>query len=335
MIAEELILQTTAFSAFVLSVLLVLSVHAVTRSKAFRAFFVSPQAVYRISHWLGFIWAAGLGFHFLEFSTGLVFNHTLLVGNLIAGKTVAIYFTIFLASAFIFLYARHAFKQHYAREIQRAPSLEHARGGFRGLSANDVEVLRSIKEEKGDLRKIIFDTGWLDEEEVLAALKKLGMLGLVRVREGKVYVTPEGGDVLVYPLTLFSSGVDRQTLKEMTEARDALAKGDKLHVISACARVLERNLKEQIILKSVSAAEADKIFGKPLARATLGDLIGFVRDREKDFFLGGMLTTINEARKALHDGRQCSEEEAAYTYLLTEIAVKYLHSARAARTSAA
>ncbi|MGB9577421.1 MAG: hypothetical protein ACP5O3_02085 [Candidatus Micrarchaeia archaeon] len=330
MIAEETLLQTTAFAAFALSLLFYLVAQLTTRSHAFKSFFVSPQVFHKATHWIGFAWAGGLAFHFAEFATAAVLNRTLIAGSVVAGKTALPWFGLFVASSFVFLAARGAFARHYAREVQRGPQLENARGGFLGLAVNDVEILRSVKEFKGDIRKIIFETGWLEEEEVLASLKKLWALKLVKVKHGRVYVTPEGNDVLIYPLALFSAGVDKRTLQEMSEAREALAKGDNLQVLAACSRVLERTIKECLVAPAFSEAEADKLFGKPLSRATLGDLIGFVRDRRKDHFLGGILTTINEARKSIHDGVQARGDEAACVYLLTELAVKYINSRNAA-----
>ncbi|MEW5955485.1 MAG: hypothetical protein AB1626_03035 [Candidatus Micrarchaeota archaeon] len=329
MLSEQFVLEASAVSALALALLIVFATYAATRSKFFKNVVVSGQTFYKVSRWLGFGWAAGVAFHFAEFSNAALLNKTLLTETTIAARSAFPYFALFVFSAGMFVLSRSMIKNHYTNEIKRAPALQYARGGFRGLSANDVEVLRTVKEHRGDVRRVVFETGWLEEEDVLASLKKLWALNLIRVREGKAFVTPEGSDVLLFPRSLFASGVDRKTLEEMGGAREALEKGDDLHVIAACSRVLERNLKEFIVLPKLGE-EAEKYFGKPLARTTLGDLIGFVRDREKDHFLGGILTTINEARKAVHDGTAKKADEAAYAYLLTEVAVKYVSSTRSA-----
>jgi len=328
LISEQFVMEASAVSAFGLAVLLVLATYAATRSKFFRNIVVSAPTFYKASRLLGFAWAGGLAVHFMEMSNAALLNKTLLTGTEIASRSLFPYFALFVFSAGLFVLSRSMTKNHYTNEIKRAPALQYARGGFRGLSANDVEVLRTVKEHKGEVRKVVFETGWLEEEEVLSSMKKLWALGLVKVREGKAFVTPEGSDVLLFPRSLFASGVDRKTLEEMAGAREALEKGDDLHVVAACSRVLERNLKEHVVANAMTSEEAAKHFGKPLARTTLGDLIGFVRDKQKDAFLGGILTTINEARKSIHDHSVGRADEAAYAYLLTEIAVKYIHSTR-------
>ncbi|NYZ75365.1 hypothetical protein H0O03_03845 [Candidatus Micrarchaeota archaeon] len=327
LISEEFVIEASAVSAIAVALLLVFATYAATRSKFFKNVVVSAPTFYKLSRWLGFGWAGGLAFQFIEFSNVALLNKTLLTGTTIAARSALPYFALFVFSAGLFVLSRSMIKNHYTNEIKRAPALQYARGGFRGLSANDVEVLRTVKEHKGDVRKVVFETGWLEEEDVLASMKKLWALNLVRVREGKAFVTPEGSDVLLFPRSLFASGVDRKTLEEMAGAREALERGDDLHVTAACSKVLERNLKD-FVIKPRLGEDAEKYFGKPLARATLGDLIAFVRDKEKDHFLGGILTTINEARKSIHDGTGRKADEAAYAYLLTEIAVKYISSTR-------
>jgi len=329
LISEQFVIQASAVSALALALLLVFATYAATRSKFFKNIVVSAPTFYKLSRWLGFGWAGGLALQFIEFSNAALLNKTLFTGTTVAARSMLPYFALFVFSAGLFVLSRSMIKNHYTNEVKRAPPLQYARGGFRGLSANDVEVLRTIKEHRGDIRKVVFETGWLEEEDVLASLKKLWALNLIRVREGKAFVTPEGSDVLLFPRSLFASGVDRKTLEEMAGAREALEKGDDLHVMAACSRVLERSIKEFIVCPKLGG-EAEKYFGKPLARTTLGDLIAFVRDKEKDQFLGGILTTINEARKSIHDGTTRKADEAAYAYLLTEIAVKYINSTKTA-----
>jgi hypothetical protein len=330
-LSEEAILYSSALTALTFSLALAGVAYAATRSRFFQKFVFSGTTFHRISHWLSWAWAAGTAFQFAEFSTAALLNKTLLLGNVISARGLLPYTAAFAISAGAFLYARYLFRKYYASKISGAPVLgDFARGGFLGLSTSDVEVLKHVREFKGDLQKAMFETGWLEEGDVVGSLRKLAALGLIRVRDDRAYVTLEGSDVLTYPLSLFNTGVDRRTLEELASARDAMRRGDDLHVISACSRTLERVLKERVVAPNIEG-DAAEIFGKPLERLTLGDLIGFVRDKRKDHFLLGLLTTINEARKSLHDVKGAGSDAASVTYLLTELAVKYINTSSAGR----
>lgn len=326
MLAEEFILNTGALAAFVVSLAIVLTSYAATGSSRFRRYISAPKTFYTMLHWLLRVWVIVGVFYVIEFAFAVILNRTLFQGATIAARPLVPYLFVFGLSFLGVLYARHHFRRHYARVISKVQLVSPNKAGFRGLSTNDVEVLRTVRNERGDLIRVVFETGWLAEQDVIGSLQRLVSLGLVKVQDDRAYLTTEGSDVLVYPLSLFSAGADRKTLDELAGAREALKRGDGLHAISACSRTLERLLREKVVLAKLSEKEAAERFGKPLERTTLGDLIGYVRDKEKDHFLGGILTTINESRKTLHETNTNVVEDAAATYLLTELAVRYMYN---------
>jgi hypothetical protein len=270
-------------------------------------------------------------FYLMEGISGLIFGTTLLEKSPM-GKDSSIHMVV---SSFFFLFLffvpRFFFSISTARdvaEIKEEPEAKDhifsqtGKSGVRSLDSIDMEILGTIKSVGGDIEDIKSNLKWLDEDKIESKLRKLLLLQYINIIENMFILTADGLDVLNLPPVLFMSSIDRKITQKLSEIRVQLKREDSNGTVAECGKLLEEVLRKRLDEKGIKTIKD----GKPIEKATFGEMIGSCRDNEIiDPFQYNVLSAANEIRKSIHakDGKieSISVEKAYFVYTLTEIGV--------------
>ena len=198
------------------------------------------------------------------------------------------------------------------------------------IDSVDWNILDAIKRYGGDLETIKNQLKWIDEHELENKINKLHMFNYVKMDGYDIHLTSDALDALNLPPILFASTIDdKNVIKKLAEIKIIMRKEDANGVINESSKLLEWVLKKKMNNKF---PDKDKIrSGKPIEAATLGDLIGEVREHKLiNTFQDSILTAINDVRKSIHSKDEkisnISLEKAYFVQSLTEIAIRSLYS---------
>lgn len=206
------------------------------------------------------------------------------------------------------------------------------------LDAIDWEILSTIKTRGGSFSIIAKESSkWIPMEETVRRIQKLVLLRYIGTHKNEVFLTPEGMDAANLPPVLFAQTIiDKYILKKLAEIRIGLRRENAHKVIVESSKLLEHILKDDIILSESFSEDDYKHYNpKGFVRATLGDLIGYSRNRKLiDKFEDKILSAFTEVRKLIHSRspsekkREMTIEKAYFAFTLLEIFTKYHYSAR-------
>lgn len=199
----------------------------------------------------------------------------------------------------------------------------------------DWEILDIIKEKRGDIPAVIEEVSKLiplNEAEV--RIQKLLALGYIEVGEYRIFLTPEGVDVLNLPPILLAWKItDSSVLRKMAEVRTYLRRGEAHRVLVESSKLLEYILRKEVVSKGMADRFRQK--HRQVDRATLGELVSGCKELKLiNGFEERVALAFNDIRKKyIHPEKGLKREmminDAYMAYALVEIFVNYFFSSRA------
>jgi hypothetical protein len=207
---------------------------------------------------------------------------------------------------------------------------------FKLVDSVDFRILRLVDRSGGDAGQLHTSGEAIASPPMFVArLKKLVAFGYVEyVRSltmDRFFLTPQGLDLLGLPSSLFAITItDERTIRRLAACRSLLAQERHAEVVVECAKLLEETLRAEL---HRAHPEVGQVGGKPLERATLGELIGEARRRElTGRFEDQVLGAINSRRsqRVVHAGDEGAPpptvDDGYFVFTLTEVALRALSS---------